>query len=68
MQFYEINIYQVVIFRLYTIYNKHQMIEIVNETREKSQILSQVILLLTVHTHEWTLFLILTFQGFIFIF
>ena len=31
------------IFKLYTEYNKHEMIKIGNETREKSQVLSQVI-------------------------
>ena len=43
MQFYEINIYQVMIFRLYTVYNKHEMIKIGNQTAEKSQVLSQVL-------------------------
>ena len=41
MQFYEINICQVIILRLYTVYNKHEMIKIGKQTREKSQILSQ---------------------------
>ena len=43
MQFYEINICQVMIFRLYTVYNKHEMIKMDNQTKEKSQILSQVL-------------------------
>ena len=30
------------IFRLYTVYNKNEMIKIDNQTREKSQVLSQV--------------------------
>ena len=42
MQFYEINICQVMIFRLYTVYNKCDMIKIVNQTREILQLLSQV--------------------------
>ena len=43
MQFYEVTFCQVMIFRLYTVYNKQEMIEIGNQTREKSQILSQVL-------------------------
>ena len=43
MQFYEINIYLVMILRLYTAYNKQEMIKISNQTREKSQVLSQVL-------------------------
>ena len=43
MQFYEISIYQVIIFRLYTVYNKHKMMKIDNQIREKSQELSQVL-------------------------
>ena len=43
MQFYEINVSQVMIFRLYTVYNKHEMIEIGNQIKEKSQILSQML-------------------------
>ena len=43
MQFYEINIEKIMIFRLYTVYNKHEMIKIDNQTREKSQVLSQVL-------------------------
>ena len=34
MQFCGINIYEIMIFRLYTIYNKHVMIKIGNQTRE----------------------------------
>ena len=52
MQFYEINIYQVIIFRLYTVYNKHKMIKIGNQIRANSQVLSianaRIILLPTV--------------------
>ena len=43
MQFYEINIGQVMIFRPYTVYNKHEMIEIFSQTGEKLQALSQVL-------------------------
>ena len=43
MQIYEINICQVMIFRLYTVYNKHEMIKIDNKSREKSQVLSQML-------------------------
>ena len=39
MQFYEKNIYQILIFRLYTVYNKHEIIKIANQIREKSQVL-----------------------------
>ena len=39
MQFYEINICQVMIFRLYTVYNKHEMLKIDSQTREKLQVL-----------------------------
>ena len=42
MQFYEINICQIIIFRLYTVRNKHQMIKIGNQIREKLQVLSEV--------------------------
>ena len=41
MQFYEINICQVRIFRSYTVYNKQKIIKIGNQTREKSQVLTQ---------------------------
>ena len=43
MQFYEINVCQVMIFRLYIIYNKYEMIKIGNQTGEKLQIFSQVL-------------------------
>ena len=43
MQFQEKNISQVMIFRLYTVYNKHEMMKIGNQIREKSQALSQVL-------------------------
>ena len=38
MQFYEINICQAMIFRLYIDFNKHEMIKIGNQTKEKSQV------------------------------
>ena len=41
MQFYEINIYKSMIFRFYVVFNRHQLIKIGNQTREKSQELSQ---------------------------
>ena len=43
MQFYEMNIYQVMILRLHTVYNKHEMIQIGNQITEKSQVLYQVL-------------------------
>ena len=43
MQFYEKNIYQVIIFRLHTVYNKHEIIKTVNQIKEKWQVLSQVL-------------------------
>ena len=43
MQFYEKNVCQVMIFSLYTVYNKHEMIKIGIQTREKLQVLSQVL-------------------------
>ena len=43
MQFYEINICQIMIFRLYAVHNKHKLIKIRNQIREKSQVLSQVL-------------------------
>ena len=42
-QFYEVNICQVMISWLYAIYNKHEMIKTGSQTREKSQVLSQVL-------------------------
>ena len=36
MKFNEMNIYQFMFFRLYTVNKKHDMIKIDNETREKS--------------------------------
>ena len=41
MQFNEINIYQVMIFTLYTVYNKNEMIKIDKQTRQNSQELLQ---------------------------
>ena len=43
MQFYEINICHVMIFRIYIVYKEHEMIKIGNETTEKLQVLSQVL-------------------------
>ena len=40
MQFYEINICQVIILRLTTVYNNYEMIKISNQTRQKSQVLN----------------------------
>ena len=38
MQFYEINICQIVIFKVYSAYNKHEIMNIGNKTREKPEI------------------------------
>ena len=43
MQFYEINISQVKIYRLFTAYKKHGMVKIGNKTREKLLVVSQVL-------------------------
>ena len=43
MEFYEINICEVMIFKLYTVYNKHEMIKIGCQITEKSHVLSQVL-------------------------
>ena len=43
MQFYEINFCQVMFFILYTVYNKHEMLKIGIQTREKSEVLSQML-------------------------
>ena len=43
MLFYEVNICQIMIFGLSTVYNKHEMIKITNRIREKSQALLQVL-------------------------
>ena len=43
MQFYEIIVHQVMIFRLYTVYNKHEMVKTGNQIREKSQVLWQML-------------------------
>ena len=43
MKFYERNICQVMIVRLCTVHNKHDDDKIGDETREKSQVLPQVI-------------------------
>ena len=42
MQFCEINFCQGMIFRLYAVYNKQKIIKSGKQTREKSQVLSQV--------------------------
>ena len=39
MQFYEKNIGQFMVVGLYTVYNKHEVIQIGNQTTEKSQVL-----------------------------
>ena len=43
MKFYEINVREAMIFRLHTVYNKHEMIKIGNQIRETSQVLSQML-------------------------
>ena len=43
MQFYQINGYQNMIFSLYIVYNKHEMIKKGNQIGEKSQMLAQVL-------------------------
>ena len=43
MHFYEINICQVMTFRLYIVYKKHAMKKTCSQIREKSQVLSQVL-------------------------
>ena len=43
MQFYEISICEIIIFRLYTVYNKHEMIKTSNQASEKWQVFSQVL-------------------------
>ena len=43
MQFHEIYICQAMIFRLHTVYTKHEMIKICNQIREKPQVLSQML-------------------------
>ena len=43
MQFHKINVCQVMIFMLYAANKKHEMIKIGNQTKEKSQVLSQVL-------------------------
>ena len=43
MQLCEINIYQIIIFRLYVVSNKNEMIKIGNQTREKSLVLLEVL-------------------------
>ena len=43
MQFCEKNIDQDINFRLYTVYNKRDIIKICNQIGEKSQVLSQML-------------------------
>ena len=43
MQFYEINICQIMNFTFYSVYNKHEMIKIGNQIRKKSEVLSQML-------------------------
>ena len=43
MQFYKINVCQVMILRFYTVYNKQAIWKIGNQTREKLQVFSQVL-------------------------
>ena len=43
MQLHEMNLWQVMIFKLYILYNKHKMIKIGTQNREISQVLSQVL-------------------------
>ena len=43
MQFNETYLCQAMIFRLHTVYNKHEMIEIGNQIREKPQVLLQML-------------------------
>ena len=40
MQFYEINNCQVMIFKFYAVHNKHEMIKMGNQTKEKCHVLS----------------------------
>ena len=39
MQFYEMNICQVMIFKLYIIYKKYDIIKVGNQNKENSQVL-----------------------------
>ena len=43
MQVYKLNFSQGMFFKFYTVYNKHEMIKMGNQTREKSQVFSQVL-------------------------
>ena len=43
MHLYEINVCQIMIFKFYTIYDKHEIIEIANQDIEKPHTLSQVL-------------------------
>ena len=43
MELYELNVCQVMIFGLYTVEDKHEMIKIRNKTREKSHVFSQAL-------------------------
>ena len=41
MQFYEINVSQIKILKLYAVYNNHKIIQFSNQTREKFHVLSK---------------------------
>ena len=43
MQFHEINFCQIMIFELDTVYGKNWMLKMSNQSREKSQVFSQVV-------------------------
>ena len=43
MLFHEKNICRVIILRLYTVYNKHDMMQIGNQNTEEQQVLSEVL-------------------------
>ena len=43
MQFYEINIFQIMTFKFYAVYNKHEKVKIDNQTRKNLQVLSQLL-------------------------
>ena len=43
MQFYEINICQIMIFKIYAVNKKHEVLKIGSQIREKLQVLSQML-------------------------
>ena len=51
MQFYEVKICEVMIFRLFTVYNKHNIMKIGNQTREGTIASAPIIFQPTVN--EW---------------